>query len=174
MENIKLKVCGLKTIDDVEIVNKYKPDYIGFVFANTKRFITDEQALKLKTALLPSLKAVGVFVDEPIEHVLKLANENIIDVIQLHGHESEEYIKEIKSKTDKPVINAVKVQTKEQVLNEISKHADIHLFDTYKKGVLGGTGERFDLDILHEALKEKQIQNYFLAGGLTPKIVLKF
>ena len=166
---IKTKICGLKTLRDIEIVNKYLPDYIGFVFANTKRFVTDEEAYKMKRALEPKILAVGVFVDEPIEHVLRLCEKNIIDVVQLHGNESRDYIENIKRETDKPVINAIKVQSKEQVLKEISDLADIHLFDTYKKGTLGGTGERFDLDILHEALKEKKLFNYFLAGGITPQ-----
>ena len=168
---MKIKICGLKTPADVAKVNQYKPEYIGFVFANTKRFVTDEQALEMKKLLDREIKAVGVFVDEPIEHVISLCNRGIIDVVQLHGAESEEYIRELKGKTDTTVIKATKVQTAEQVSQMMSKEADYMLFDTYKKGALGGTGERFSLEILEQSLNAlraqgKQVKPYFLAGGL--------
>lgn len=167
----KIKICGLKTIADVEKVNKYLPDYIGFVFANTKRFVTDEQALEMKRALDSRIKAVGVFVDEPLEHVVSLCNRGIIDIAQLHGAESEEYIRELKQKTVTCVIKSTRVQTPEQVSALMSDEADYMLFDTYKKGELGGTGERFQIEILEKSLADmaaqgRQVKPFFLAGGL--------
>lgn len=167
----KVKICGLKTLDDVDKVNKYLPEYAGFVFANTKRFVTDEQALMMKQALATGIKAVGVFVNEPIEHVAELCRRGIIDVAQLHGEESEEYIRNLKKITDIPVIKATKVQNASQVAERMSEEADYMLFDTYKKGELGGTGERFELSILEECLENlasqgRKIKPYFLAGGL--------
>ena len=167
----KIKICGLKTLDDVVKVNKYLPEYVGFVFANTKRFITDEQALIMKQALDKRIKAVGVFVNEPIDHVAELCRRGIIDVAQLHGDESEEYIRDLKEMTDTPVIKATKVQNAKQVAERMSDEADYMLFDTYKKGELGGTGERFELSILEESLAElasqgRKVKPYFLAGGL--------
>ena len=167
----KVKICGLKTLDDVDKVNKYLPEYAGFVFANTKRFVTDEQALMMKQALATEIKAVGVFVNEPIEHVAELCRRGIIDVAQLHGEESEEYIRNLKKITDISVIKATKVQNASQVAERMSEEADYMLFDTYKKGELGGTGERFELSILEECLKNlarqgRKIKPYFLAGGL--------
>ena len=87
----KVKICGLKTLEDVAIVNKYRPDYIGFVFAPTKRFVTDEQALTMKKALLPQIQAVGVFVNEPIEHILSLCRQGIIDMITAWGRNRRVY-----------------------------------------------------------------------------------
>lgn len=95
---VKVKICGLKTVADVEKVNKYLPDYVGFVFADTRRFVTDEQALQMKEALDRRIMTVGVFVDEPQEHIISLCKKNIIDLIQLHGSESEEYIHRLKQK----------------------------------------------------------------------------
>ena len=169
----KVKICGLKTLEDVEIVNKYLPEYVGFVFAPTKRFVTDEQALMMKQALEPQIQAVGVFVNEPIEHVLSLCSRGIIDVIQLHGDETSEYITEIKNKTDTPVIKAVRVQSSEQVSSMVTPLAEYMLFDTYKKDAYGGSGECFPLEILQKSLKKLEnqgvsIQPFFLAGGLTP------
>lgn len=166
-----VKICGLRTLADVEKVNKYLPEYIGFVFANTKRYVTDEQALEMKQALDSRIKAVGVFVDEPIGHVISLCERGIIDIVQLHGAESEEYIRELKQKTDTCVIKATKVQTPEQVSALMSEEADYMLFDTYKKGALGGTGVRFPIEILEKSLDEmkaqgKTVKPFFLAGGL--------
>lgn len=168
---VKVKICGLKTVADVEMVNQYLPDYIGFVFAKTKRFVSDEEALVMKQVLDKRIKAVGVFVDEPIAHVESLCYRGIIDAVQLHGAESEEYIRALKDKTDITVIKAVKVQSARQVLELLSQEADFMLFDTYKKGELGGTGERFPLHILQEGLykaEKKGVKSkpYFLAGGL--------
>lgn len=168
---VKVKICGLKTLADVEKVNRYLPEYIGFVFANTRRFVTDEQALSMRQSLDQRIQAVGVFVNEPIDHVICLCDRGVINVVQLHGEESETYIRELKHKTDTTVIKAVKVQNIAQVSEQISQEADYMLFDTYKKGALGGTGERFPLQILNESLKGLQakgqtVKPYFLAGGL--------
>lgn len=169
----KVKICGLKTPEDVRIMNQYLPDYIGFVFANTKRFVTDEQALAMKRALDPGIQAVGVFVNEPIGHIESLYERGIIEVAQLHGDETEEYINRLKDKTDIPVIKAVRVRNSEQVNSMLTEFADYMLFDTYKKDTYGGSGERFPLEILQKSLKEQEekgrkIQPYFLAGGLSP------
>ena len=167
----KVKICGLKTQADVEKANRYLPEYIGFVFADTKRFVTDEQALSMRQALDKRIQAVGVFVDEPIEHVVELCDRGVINVVQLHGEESEDYIRELRKKTDTTVIKAVKVQRAEQISKQMSHEADYMLFDTYKKGAPGGTGERFSLKILEESLRAMRargqtIKPYFLAGGL--------
>lgn len=170
----KVKICGLKTLADVKIVNKYLPEYVGFVFANTARFVTDRQAQDMKQALDSKVKAVGVFVNEPIGHVLRLCREKIIDAVQLHGDEPEEYIREIKDRlkdNDISVIKTVRVQNVQQVLRQMSEEADFMLYDAFKKGVPGGTGERFALEILKDSLsdrmsKGRKIKPYFLAGGL--------
>lgn len=168
---VKIKICGLKTPADVEKVNACAPEYVGFVFAKTKRFVTDEQAFAMKRALDKHIQAVGVFVNEPLEHVVSLCNRGVIDMAQLHGDETEAYIRELKAKTGAAVIKAVKVQSVGQVLAQMSEEADYMLFDTYKKGTLGGTGERFSLEVLQESLKQhtevgRAIKPYFLAGGL--------
>ena len=166
-----VKICGLRTLADVEKVNKYLPEYIGFVFANTRRFVTDEQARDMKQALDSRIKAVGVFVNEPIEHVINLCRGDIIDCVQLHGDESDEYIRDLKRETNTTVIKATKVQTAEQVTQLMSDEADYMLFDTYKKGELGGTGVRFPLEVLIESLDSlkadgRSVKPFFLAGGL--------
>ena len=82
----KIKMCGLRKPEDIEAVNEWKPDYVGFVFApKSKRCVTGEQAAKLKDHLDPQIRAVGVFVDEASERVAALLNEGVIDLAQLHG-----------------------------------------------------------------------------------------
>ncbi len=169
----RVKICGLKTLSDVELVNRYMPDYVGFVFANTKRFVTDEQALSMKSALADGIEAVGVFVDEPLSHIVSLCERKIIDIAQLHGSESEDYIRRLKQETGVRVIKATRVQDARQVSSLMSDEADYMLFDTYKKGTLGGTGERFPIEILEQSLAELSLQGravkpFFLAGGLDP------
>lgn len=168
----KVKICGLKTLADVEAVNRYLPEYVGFVFADTRRFVTDEQAFLMKKALDKKIKSVGVFVDEPLAHVVSLCENGIIDAAQLHGAESEAYIRELKQKTDICVIKATRVQTPQQVLKAMSDEADYMLFDTYKKGEPGGTGERFSLEILEQCLPDIQ-KPFFVAGGLDCDNVLE-
>ena len=96
-----IKICGLKRPEDVRAVNEFHPDFVGFVFANTKRFVSDETAAELKKALDPSIQAVGVFVKEPIEHVVKLAADKTIDVIQLHGDEEIDYVNQLREELNK-------------------------------------------------------------------------
>ena len=89
---VRIKICGLRRLEDIEIVNRYKPDYIGFVFADSKRKVSHKTAKLLKDYLSSDILSVGVFVDSPENEILDLYDEGIVDVVQLHGNESEEFI----------------------------------------------------------------------------------
>ncbi|MGN0245724.1 MAG: phosphoribosylanthranilate isomerase [Lachnospiraceae bacterium] len=106
-----IKICGLKRIEDVYAVNEFKPDYVGFVFAATKRFVSDETAAMLKAALNPDIPAVGVFVNEPIAHIVKLVREKSIDIIQLHGQEDLDYVNQLRKELTKEVGSQDKGET---------------------------------------------------------------
>ena len=82
---MKVKFCGLKRPCDVLWANRLQPDYVGFVFAGRKRRISDLQARKLRKLLDRKIPAVGVFVNEPTEHIIRLVQKDIIQVVQLHG-----------------------------------------------------------------------------------------
>jgi phosphoribosylanthranilate isomerase len=142
----KIKICGLSRIEDITAVNQSLPDYIGFVFAPSRRRIDRETAAMLKERLDPRVKAVGVFVDENPDEIM--AFKNIIDIIQLHGSEDERYIKKLKSMTDMSIIKAG---------GEISSAADYLLFDN----ATPGSGKTFDWSALGGVGRP-----YFLAGGL--------
>ncbi|HAH75301.1 MAG TPA: N-(5'-phosphoribosyl)anthranilate isomerase, partial [Kandleria vitulina] len=103
---MKIKICGLSREEDIAYVNEAKPDLIGFVFAKSRRQVSDKQAKKLKSLLDTHIKSVGVFVDEPREHIVNLVKEGIIDIIQLHGHESQDDIEYYKKTCRIPIIKA--------------------------------------------------------------------
>lgn len=162
---IKVKICGLKREKDIEIVNKYCPDYIGFVLAPSKRQISLEQAKALKTSLNPEIKVVGVFVNPTLEELEQFAEANAVDVIQLHGDEDLERIIEIKNKIGLPIIKALRIRNKQSLLEAekiiASKAVDQLLFDTYSSRGYGGLGECFDWQMLKAVSRA-----YFLAGGI--------
>lgn len=167
----KIKLCGMMRHEDIVYANEAMPDYVGFVFANTRRRITRQQAKEFKWALHKDIKAVGVFVDADVQYVGELLRNGIIDIAQLHGQENQDYIERLKDMSDKPVIKAVKVTNSSDIENAARLPVEYLLLDTYKKGVLGGTGERFDWDII-EAVRDRGVGSiggkpFFLAGGLT-------
>jgi len=136
----------LTRLCDIEAVNEYKPDYIGFIFAESKRKISPHEAEKLRVKLNPDIIPIGVFVNEEPENIIDLVQRNVIEIIQLHGNESEEYVRELKLQTDKLIIKA-----------GYSEVADYLLFDSPQPG----SGKAFDWNKVGEVKKP-----YFLAGGL--------
>ncbi|MDO5810239.1 MAG: phosphoribosylanthranilate isomerase [Methanobrevibacter sp.] len=157
---VKIKICGLKRLEDIEIANRYRPDYIGFVFAESKRQVTHDLARKLKANLNPNIKAVGVFVDAGADEILELYRDEIIDMVQLHGSESEEFILNLKEKTNHElkVIKAIEMYDGIDITEYDDSKADYLLFDSGK-----GSGKTFDWNLIRKDLKKE----FFIAGGLT-------
>ena len=114
---VKIKICGLKRLEDIEFANKYKPDYVGFVFAESKRKVDHNLAKQMKAKLCEDIQSVGVFVDADISEILKLCSDGTIDIAQLHGMENKEYIKTLKEKTDYKlkIIKAIEVSENREV-----------------------------------------------------------
>ena len=155
----KIKMCGLSRIEDIEAANAIKPDYIGFVFAEiSKRRVSALEASKLKSKLAPDIKAVGVFLDDKLDFVASMLNLGIVDVVQLHGSEDEEYIERVRQITNKPIIKAFIIRSKEDVERAERSTADYILLDGGK-----GEGKAFDWSLLKDIKRP-----YFLAGGLNP------
>ncbi len=163
---IKTKICGLRREIDIEYANECKPDYIGFVFAKSKRRVSPEEAFILKSKLSKDIQAVGVFVNEPSDNIIDLLKKGIIDIAQLHGSESEEDIFKIKKATGKSVIKAIKVRDTQDILRWQDSKADYLLLDNGE-----GTGESFDWGILKNMDPEFQMKPFFLAGGLSAENV---
>ncbi len=155
----KIKMCGLSRLEDIEAANAIKPDYIGFVFAEiSKRRVSAPEASKLKSKLDPDIKAVGVFLDDKLDFIASMLNLGIVDAVQLHGSENEEYIERVRQVTDKPIIKAFIIRSKEDVERAEKSTADYILLDGGK-----GEGRVFDWSLLKDIKRP-----YFLAGGLKP------
>lgn len=157
----KIKICGLTRRRDIDTVNAALPDYIGFVFAKSRRQIDEEGAATLKGALNPFIKAVGVFVNEDMERIRRLSRLKIIDIIQLHGDEDIEYIKRLKDLVPNEIIKALRIRTSKDVRSALNLPCDYLLFDTWHDGLYGGTGAAFDWSIIGDIKRP-----YFLAGGI--------
>lgn len=155
----KIKLCGMMRPQDIEVTNLVKPEYAGFIFWDKSfRNLSFSEAKALKLILDPSIKAVGVFVDATIESIVELVEHKIIDVIQLHGSEDEEYLKKLKARIPEKIeiIKAFKVTNKEEVERAVSFASDYILFDPGK-----GSGNTFNWELIKDVKRP-----YFLAGGL--------
>lgn len=158
----KIKICGLRREQDIRYANELMPDYIGFVFLKGKmRYVTFEEAARLRSLLDPAIPAVGVFVNEPAENVIRLLQAGTIQIAQLHGQEDEAYAEELRRAGDHCIIRAFAVRSSEDIHRAFAFPADYPLLDNGK-----GTGETFDWSLFQE-----QEKPFFLAGGLSPENV---
>lgn len=166
----KVKMCGISNVETIPAIVDAKPDYMGLVFAPSKRQVTVEQAKTLVEELhkqyavrynSETIKTVGVFVNETIENLLKIAEEVKLDVIQLHGDEDESFIQILKEQSNVEVWKAVQVRSAADAEKWIDSSADMLLFDAYHKDERGGTGEVFDWSSLDEFERP-----FMLAGGI--------
>lgn len=157
---VKVKFCGLKRPCDIAWANELHPDYAGFVFAGTKRRVSDEAAAALRKELDSSIPAVGVFVDDDFQHMASLVKKGVIQLIQLHGQEGEDCVQQIQTDLGVPVIKAFSIAHEDDIQRALESRADYILLD---QGA-GGTGKAFDWSLLNGIDRP-----YFLAGGLTPQ-----
>ena len=156
----KIKLCGLTRTCDIEWANALMPDYIGFVFARkSRRYVSPMLARELRGKLDPAIQAVGVFVNEAPEAVAALLNDGVINLAQLHGSEGEDYIHTLRALTDRPLIQAFRVDGLADLDRAYRSSADHVLLDNGA----GGTGMAFDWALLKDFGRP-----CFLAGGLAP------
>lgn len=162
----KIKICGIRRSLDVEILNKLLPDYAGFVFAKSKRRIDLEEGIKLSRQMDKRIKKVGVFVNEDLNLVQKIAKNCELDIIQLHGDEDESYIKQLQGFE---IWKSIRIKDSKDLirLNQISSIR--YLLDTYDKNAYGGTGSQFDWNLLNQ-IKDK---SFVLAGGINIENVVE-
>ncbi len=159
---INVKLCGLTRPCDIAWANAVQADYAGFVFAGKKRRVSDDTAAVLRRQLDSRIPAVGVFVDEAMEHIVSLVAAGTIQLVQLHGHEDEAYIKALRQVVAVPLIQAFAVAAPADIDKAQQSQADYILLDNGP----GGTGTVFDWNLLQQVNRP-----YFLAGGLTPENV---
>ena len=153
----RIKLCGLKRQCDIDYVNELLPDYIGFVFwQKSKRNVDFETARSLRQRLNDGITPVGVFVNEKTENIEYLVKENIIDMVQLHGSEDNDYIEELRKKVSCPIIQAFQIKTAEDIEAAKNSIADYIMLDSGT-----GSGVTFDHSLI-SGIDRK----FFLAGGL--------
>ena len=173
----KVKMCGISKVETIPAVVEAKPDYMGLVFASSKRQVTVDQAKTLVEELHKQytkrynngaeqsnddeIKTVGVFVNETLENLVSIAKEANLDAVQLHGDEDEAFIQSLKGRTNVEIWKAVQIRSAADAEAWIDSSADMLLFDAYHKDERGGTGEVFDwscLDVFERP--------FMLAGGI--------
>lgn len=161
----QIKICGLRRIGDIKAANAFLPDYIGFVFAKSKRQVTPEQAAALREHLSPQVKAVGVFVNLETESLADIALKCRLAAVQLHGDEDTEYIKALRRllPEDVEIWKAVRVQSAGDITKANEFEVDKLVFDACSKGAYGGTGRVFDWSLLQAEIQKP----YFVAGGIS-------
>ena len=173
----KVKMCGISKVETIPAVVEAKPNYMGLVFAPSKRQVTVDQAKTLVEELHKgcakkygsdtepdkndTIKTVGVFVNETVDNLVTIANEANLDAVQLHGDEDETFIQSLKECTNVEVWKAVQIRSAADVEEWIDSSADMILFDAYHKDERGGTGEVFDWSSLDEFERP-----FMLAGGI--------
>lgn len=173
----KVKMCGISKVETIPAVVEAKPDYMGLVFAPSKRQVTVDQAKTLVEELHrgyaqkygsdtehdknDTIKTVGVFVNETVDNLVTIANEANLDAVQLHGDEDEAFIQSLKERTNVEVWKAIQIRTAADTEKWIDSSAEMLLFDAYHKDERGGTGEVFDWSSL-DAFERP----FMLAGGI--------
>ena len=177
----KVKMCGISKVETIPAVVEAKPDYMGLVFAQSKRQVTVDQAKILVSELHKQyanrynrdviqwsndvvqefIKTVGIFVNETLDNLVTIATEVNLDAVQLHGDEDEAFIQSLKERTNVEVWKAVQIRSAADAEAWIDSSADMLLFDAYHKDERGGTGEVFDWSSLDEFERP-----FMLAGGI--------
>lgn len=153
----KIKICGLRTRQDIQYANELLPDYIGFVFQKgRRRYVAPSRAAGSRSLLDPQIPAAGVFVNESIENIVSLSEAGTIQMVQLHGDEDAAYCERLKNLCSCPVIKAFIVRKRSDIEKALDFPSDYLLLD----GGLGA-GKAFDWSLIRNTDRP-----FFLAGGL--------
>ncbi len=158
----RIKLCGMRRPEDIAYCNEFKPEYVGMIMTpGFKRSVDIETARTLKAELDPDILMTGVYVNEPIENITLAVSEGLIDMIQLHGREDNDYILKLRAQNPGvPIIKAFKLEGHADIRQVIVSEADFLLLDSGT-----GTGKVFDWSLIH-LIPEHLYDRCFLAGGL--------
>ena len=161
-----IKICGITRCEEIKELNRLKPDYIGFVFAKSRRRVTKEKANNLIKDLNSTIKTVGVFRDNSIEEIREILLAVDLDIVQLHGNESDDFIENIRNEFRKEIWKAVSMESIEDLNKALEYRVDILVLDSKSPG----GGQVFPWEYLKGM---KLCKNYFLAGGINEENVLE-
>ncbi|MFQ8892265.1 MAG: phosphoribosylanthranilate isomerase [Clostridium sp.] len=161
-----IKICGITTLEEIDYINELKPDYTGFVFAESKRKVNIENGKELLKALDKDVKSVGVFRNNTKEYIIEVIENIPLDIIQLHGDEDNDFINYLKDKTNCEIWKAVGIKNKEDLIKAKDFNVETLLLD----GSNPGSGELFPWEYLKEIDVNKR---FFIAGGINEENVLE-
>ena len=166
---VRVKICGITNVADARFAVREGADALGVIFAKSPRQVDGAAAKKIVRAAGPLTAVIGVFVDAPVEKMLRLAGQCGISAIQLHGDESAHTVRELQKRGFR-VIKALRVGQGADLRKINALPADMFLFDTAHAGKFGGTGRSFDW----EHLKKLELRvPWMVSGGLDPANVKK-
>jgi len=165
----KVKICGITNLEDALLSAKFGADALGFNFyAKSPRYIAPEKAREIIEQLPQGILKVGVFVNESLEKIAEIASIAKLDALQLHGEETPDFARELKSITNLEIIKAFRVSPEFKPEDVLNYEVDAVLLDAYSPLEHGGTGSMFDWKITD---KVKEVSNnqikIYLAGGLS-------
>lgn len=163
-----IKICGIRRKKDILYVNTLRPDYIGFVFAKSRRQVTKQEAIDFKEVLRKDIKTVGIFANEDIRIITDIANKVNLDIIQLHGDEDKEYIMKLRrfmegKSIKREIWKAIRVKESKSLKKIDELDVEGVLLDAYSKEAYGGLGEVFNWKLVSNLKLDKKL---ILAGGL--------
>lgn len=167
---MKLKLCGIRRKEDIDFINQYPPDYIGYVFAESRRRISASEAAALSSRLNKGVRTVGVFVNSPLSNLLDTAYTAKLSVIQLHGDEDAAFIQRLRKQWSGSIWKAVRVRSANDIHSADQLPVDALLLDAFSPDAYGGTGHTVPFDFVASHRPEKP---FFLAGGLYANNVCK-
>jgi phosphoribosylanthranilate isomerase len=165
----KIKICGMTNLADAEHAASLGAWAIGLIHhRESSRYVDPDLAEEIGAAMKRRCEVAGVFVNSPLEEVVRAADHENLTILQLHGDEGPSFCTEAARRTGAKVMKAFRVRSGADVRAAEAYRVDFHLFDTYRHGTHGGTGESFDWELLSG--RRSQIP-MVLAGGLTPENV---
>ncbi len=161
--HVKVKICGITSLEDAVGVCEAGADALGFVFwPESPRYIPPEEAGRITRELPPFVTVVGVFVDEALDRISEITGVAGLDVVQLHGAEPPDFCEAV----GRPVVKAFRIRDERSIVELAGYHVSAYLLDTYRPALPGGTGETFNWEL---SVKARGYGRLILAGGLTPE-----
>jgi phosphoribosylanthranilate isomerase len=166
---VRIKICGNTTLDDARAAAEMGAWAVGLIHhPESPRYVEPEVAAEIGAALKRRVEVAGVFVDSPMDEIVRAAADEQLTIVQLHGEQGPQFCREVARRTGAKVMRAFRIRSGADVRGAEAFRTDFHLFDAYRPQMPGGTGESFDWELL--ANRRSQIPA-LLAGGLTPENV---
>ena len=166
---MRIKICGNTSLDDAQAAVEMGAWAVGLVHhPESPRYVEPGIAAEIGAALKRRCEVAGVFVDSTMDEIVRAAADEQLTIVQLHGEQGPQFCREVARRTGAKVMRAFRVRSGADIQAAEAFRTDFHLFDAYRPGTVGGTGESFDWELL--AGRRSQIPA-LLAGGLTPENV---